>query len=137
MGKLFAFVILSTFVIGKASAQEYFTISHYDVIIKINTDASLEILEKINVHYTEPRHGIIRKIPYKYKVQDLPAGAEKASLPMQWAGYNRTIVEDIKVPGWDFDVSNEGDYKVIKIGSADKNVDGNQQYIITYRLKRN
>ena len=77
-----------------------------------------DIVEKINVHFTEPRHGIIRKIPYKYKLQSLPASARKGQPSMQSGGYNRTIIEDIKVPGWNFEVNNEGDYKVIKIGSA-------------------
>ena len=62
----------------KCNAQEYFTIKQYDVDVKVNKDASLDISENINVHFTEPRHGIIRKIPYKYQVQPLPANAEKA-----------------------------------------------------------
>jgi uncharacterized membrane protein len=134
MKRLFTVLILSAFLIAKTSAQEYFIISHYDVNVTINKDASLDITEIINAHFTEPRHGIIRKIPYKYKVESLPAGVEKASLPMESGGYNRTIIEDIKVNGWDFDVGSEGDYKVIKIGSADKTVDGEQQYTITYRV---
>ncbi|MEO8569114.1 MAG: DUF2207 domain-containing protein [Ginsengibacter sp.] len=134
MKKLFAIIIFSIFIIGKTKAQEYFTISQYAVDVKVNKDASLDIEEKISVHFTEPRHGIIRKIPYKYKLQSLPAGTEKASMPLQSGGYNRVIIEDIKVPGWRYDVSNEGDYKSIKIGSADEYVRDDQQFIITYRI---
>ena len=82
MKRLFTIIIFSAFISGKTNAQEYFTISHYAVGVKINKDASLNIVEKISVHFTEPRHGIIRKIPYKYKVEALPAGVQKASLPM-------------------------------------------------------
>ncbi len=134
MKKLFAIILFSIFIIGKTKAQEYFTISHYNIYVKVNKDASLDIAEKISVHFTEPRHGIIRKIPYKYKIQSLPAGIEKAELPMKSGGYNHTIVEGINVAGWDYEVSNDGDYKSIKIGSAKKNVEGDQEYIITYRV---
>ncbi len=134
MKKLLLIFIFLIFLIASLKAQEYFTIRQYDVDVKINKDASLDIAEKINVHFTEQRHGIIRKIPYKYKLQSLPAGTEKASLPLQSGGYNRTTIEDIKVPGWKYEVSNEGDYKSIKIGSADEYIRDDQQFIITYHV---
>src|ERR1039457_978571 len=115
MKKLLA-IFLVFFLFSKVNAQEYFTIRQYDVTVIVNKDASLDISEKINVHFTEPRHGIIRKIPYKYEVQPLPANSQKADRQLESGGYTRTMVEDIKVPGWNFDVSNDGDYKSIKIG---------------------
>ena len=133
MKKLYV-ILFAFFFIGKTEAQEYFTIKRYNVSIKINKDASLDISENINVHFTEPRHGIIRKIPYKYDIQPLLANAEKASRQLESGGRTITMVEDIKVPGWDYDVSNDGDYKSIKIGSANKYVEGDQQYIIAYRV---
>lgn len=134
MKKLSSVLIALVFLIAQTGAQEYFTIRHYDVNVHINKDASLDIAEKIQVRFTETRHGIIRKIPYKYKVQPLPAGQEKAGLSMESGGYRRTIVDHIKVRDWKFEVNNEGDYKVIKIGSANKYVEGDQEYIITYRV---
>ncbi|KAA9036330.1 DUF2207 domain-containing protein [Ginsengibacter hankyongi] len=133
MKKLFV-IILAFVCVGKIKAQEYFTIKQYDVHLKVNKDASLDIAEKINVHFTEPRHGIIRKIPYKYEVQPLPANAQKADRQLESGGYTRTFIENINVPGWNFDISTDGDYKSIKIGSADKFVEGDQQFIITYRI---
>jgi uncharacterized membrane protein len=134
MMKKLAAIIFIFFIVSKIQAQEYFTIKQYDVTIKVNKDASLDIAEKIDVHFTESRHGIIRKIPYKYQIQPLPPNSEKAERQLESGGYTRTMVEDIKVPGWNYDVSNDGDYKSIKIGSADKYVEGDQQYIITYRI---
>ncbi len=134
MKKLFAIVIFLIGIIGRTTAQEYFTISNYSINLRVNKDASLDIVEKINVHFTEQRHGIIRKIPYKYKIQELPAGAQQAERPLQSGGYNRTIVENINVPGWNYDVGNDGDFKSIKIGSANKYVVGDQQYIISYHV---
>jgi uncharacterized membrane protein len=131
--KLFAFLVFA-FVINCANAQEYFTISKYDVAVTVNKDASLDVVETINVHFTESRHGIIRDIPYKYQLQSLPAGTEKANRQLESGGYAHTMIQNIRVDGWKYDVSTEGDYKSIKIGDADKVVDGDQQYIIRYRL---
>lgn len=115
-------------------AQEYFTITSYNVGVQVNKDASLDVVETINVHFTEPRHGIIRFIPYQYPLQQLPAGVEKANRQLESGGYAHVLIEDIKVNGWNYKVSREGDSKVIKIGSADVTVDGNQQYVIHYRM---
>jgi uncharacterized membrane protein len=134
MMKKFFGIIFTFLVIGNVQAQEYFTIRQYDVSIKVNKDASLDISEKINVHFTEPRHGIIRKIPYKYEIQLLPANSQKADRQLESGGYSRTIIQDIKVPGLNYDVSNDGNYKSIKIGSANKYVEGDQQFIIIYRI---
>jgi uncharacterized membrane protein len=131
--KFFAFILFA-FVINCANAQEYFTIKRYDVAIKVNQDASLDIVETINVHFTESRHGIIRFIPYKYQLQSLPAATEKANRQLESGRYAHTMIENISVDGWNYDVSTQGDYKLIKIGSANKLVDGDQQYVIRYRL---
>ncbi len=105
-------------------AQEYFTISKYDVAVKVNKDASLDIDEIIHVHFTEKRHGIYRFIPYKYRLQSLPEGTGKANRQLSSKEYARTIIEDINVEGWNYQVNNDGDYKAIKIGKADKYVEG-------------
>jgi uncharacterized membrane protein YgcG len=133
MKKFFA-LILFAFAIKCANAQEYFIIKRYDVVISVNQDASLDVVETINVHFTESRHGIIRFIPYKYQLQSLPAATEKANRQLESGGYAHTIIENISVDGWKYDVSTQGDYKLIKIGSANQLVDGDQQYVIRYRL---
>ncbi len=115
-------------------AQEYFTISKYDVAVKVNKDASLDIDEIIHVHFTEKRHGIYRFIPYKYRLQSLPEGTGKANRQLSSKEYARTIIEDINVEGWNYQVNNDGDYKAIKIGEADKYVEGYQTYTIHYRV---
>ena len=123
-----------TFFFQCSNAQEAFTIKHYGISLKVNKNASLEITETLNVHFTEPRHGIIRKIPYKYPQQKIPAGTERAVRQWTTDGYTRIFIENIKVPGYETSVSKSGDYENIKIGSKDKMVDGNQQYIIKYRV---
>ncbi|MDP4285565.1 MAG: DUF2207 domain-containing protein [Bacteroidota bacterium] len=134
MKKLFVLIFLSVPFLKYANAQEAFTITHYNVDAKINKDASIDITETINVHFTESRHGIIRQIPYKYRLENLPPGIEKADLQLESGGYIHTIVDHINVNGWDYSVSKQGDYKVIKIGSKNKYVEGDQHYVISYRV---
>jgi len=73
-------------------------------------------------------------IVYGYQLQPLPSGTQKAERQLESGGYTHTIVEDIKVPGWNYDVSTEGDFKSIKIGSKDNYVNGDQQFSISYRV---
>lgn len=134
MGKILSIIFFALITNVNAYAQEAFTIKNYVVDVKVNKDASLDINEKISVHFTEPRHGIIRRIPYKYQLQPLPSGTQKAERQLESGGYTHTIVEDIKVPGWNYDVSTEGDFKSIKIGSKDNYVNGDQQFSISYRV---
>lgn len=115
-------------------AQEYFTISKYDVAIRVNQDASLDVDETIKVHFSENRHGIIRFIPFRYQLQSIPEGEEKATRQLESGSEAHTIIENIKVDGWDYDVTTEGDFKSIKIGSKDKYVNGDQTYVIHYRI---
>lgn len=117
-----------------AVAQEYFTIKSYNVAVAVNEDASLDIDENIQVHFTEPRHGIYRFIPYKYPLQSLLATKEKANRQLESGGYAHILIENIRVDGWNYEVNTEGDNKVIKIGSANNLVDGDQMYSIHYRV---
>lgn len=100
----------------------------------VNKDASLDITETILVNFSESRHGILRMIPYKYALAPLPAGTQKAERQLESNGFAQIIIDDIYVSGYNYSVSNRGNYKEIKIGSKDKYVDGLQQYIIHYRL---
>ena len=134
MGKILSIIFFALIANVNAYAQEAFTIKNYVVNVKVNKDASLDINEKISVHFTEPRHGIIRRIPYEYQLRPLPSGTQKAERQLESGGYTHTIVEDIKVPGWNYDVSTEGDFKSIKIGSKDNYVNGDQQFSISYRV---
>ena len=134
MKKILVPLILSLLYVNILPAQEYFTIKQYNVVVHVNKDASLDVDETINVHFTEPRHGIFRFIPYKYPLQQLPAGTEKARRQLESGGYAHVMIENIKVDGWNYNVSKEGDYKFIKIGSANSTVDGDQQYVIHYRM---
>src|SRR3954447_379497 len=132
--RLFSTLLLMTVFLNATQAQEYFTIKKYDVAVTVNKDASLDIEETIDVHFTTDRHGILRYIPYKYPLTSLPDGTEKADRQLNGGNYTYTIIENIGVEQWKYKISKEGDYKVIKIGSADKYVHGDQRYVIHYRM---
>lgn len=117
-----------------AGAQEYFYINSYDINVRVNQNASIDVSEKIEVHFTEPRHGIFRKIPYRYKLESLPDSAQKANVAWESNGYRYTEIKNLNVKGFKSEVYSEGDFKVIKIGSKDKYVDGDQTYEITYTI---
>ncbi len=134
MKKILSSILLSVFTACLVQAQEYFTIQQYDVTVQVNKDASLDLIETIRVHFTEPRHGIYRFIPYKYPLAQLPAGTEKANRQLESGGYAHVIIENISVDNWKYKVSKDGDYEFIKIGSANSMVDGEQQYTIHYRM---
>ncbi len=134
MKKIIASLLISFVIVLAVNAQEAFTIEHYHVAVTVNKDASLDITETINVHFTESRHGIIRKIPYKYALVPLPAGTQKADRQLESNGFAQIIIEDIDVKGHDYSARNSGNYKEIKIGSKDKYVEGEQQYIIHYKM---
>lgn len=129
------FLLLLAFVVNNnAYTQEAFTIHNYHIDVKVNKDASLDVTEQINLHFSNRSHGIIRKIPYKYRIETLPAGVAKADRQLESGNKTRTIIDNVKVKGWDYDVTKEGDYVEIKIGSKDIYVDGNQQYLISYKV---
>lgn len=134
MKKISAILLLLFVCLHTTIAQEYFTIKKYDVAVHVNKDASLDIDETILVHFTENRHGIYRFIPYKYQLQSLPENTERASRKLESGNYAHTIIDKIKVDNWKYKVSNEGDYKAIKIGSENKYVNGDQKYVIHYRM---
>ncbi len=134
MKKLFVTLIFFAGISAAASAQEYFTIQQYDISVKVNKDATLDITETINVHFTASRHGIFRMIPVNYKLAPLAPGTEKADRQLESNGKAQTFLEDISVEGWDYSVNNKGDYKEIKIGNKKIWVDGDQEYIIHYKL---
>jgi uncharacterized membrane protein YgcG len=116
------------------NAQEAFIIKLYRIDLKVNKNASLDITETLTLHFTEPRHGIIRKIQYKYPQEEIPAGIERAERKMTTGGYTRIFIENVRVPGYETSISKSGNYENIKIGSKDKMVNGDQQYIIKYRV---
>lgn len=125
--------IVCLFAFQTLISQPYL-ITKYQVDVSINKDASVNVVENLDVEFKEPRHGIIRKIPFRYDITKPEEGGDRAALQMVSSGRMRTIVEDIEVPTHPFSVSTEGDYKAIKIGSPDKYAPSSVHYTISYKV---
>lgn len=117
----FAFVILiscfSTF-----AKSEYFVINDYKVNMKIyGSEGFFEVTEVIEVEFSEPRRGIFRKIPYRYRID----GKEV-----------KIDIYGVGVDGFSFKSYTEGNDFVIRIGDPDVYVEGKQSYTIHYKVKK-
>lgn len=132
--KAIFFILLAFVVNSNAYTQEAFTIQHYQVEVKVNKDASLDVTEMIQLRFSDRRHGIIRKIPYKYTIEALSQGVAKASRQLESGNETRTIIDNVNVKNWNYEVTKEGDYVLVKIGSKDTYIDGDQQYVISYTV---
>ena len=104
-----------------------FAIDNFEVDILVNQDSTLRVSEKIEVNFSEKRHGIFRDIPVKYKND-------------QGFEYNMKLkvlsVENEKGESYKFQVSNQGNNKRIKIGDPSFEVVGKQVYWIDYEIER-
>ncbi|MDD6468057.1 MAG: DUF2207 domain-containing protein [Erysipelotrichaceae bacterium] len=99
----------------KASNSGYYY-EHIDVQVDVNEKREFLITETLDVFYEEQMHGIIRTIPNFSR-------AEKYE------------ITDISVVGAPFLVEEQIDGVSIRIGDADRYVQGSQRYILTYTLK--
>jgi uncharacterized membrane protein len=121
---LFALVLFTgNFAVALAAEK----VENFDVTMRINSDASIDVAESIAYDFGSlERHGIYRDIPIKYAARG--------------GNYNLRI-SDISVAdnlgsAYSFTVSNKGDYRSIQIGDADKLVSGVKTYVIRYKIKR-
>jgi uncharacterized membrane protein YgcG len=100
---------------------EYFTIDQFDVRIRIDQKGFFEVTETIDVVFTQPRHGIYRDIPYRYRID-----GERYDID----------IYDVEVEGRPFKKMRSGNNRRIRIGHPDRYVDGEQRYVIRYKVAR-
>ncbi len=116
-------------------AQEAFYIENYDVQIHLDQHGVLDVVETLDVFFTEERHGIIRSMPFRYYAANDVELAEAFARALNRSGEDFSIYyTNIEVDGWEYRISTEGDYKNIRIGSEDKLVEGKQRYVIRYKV---
>lgn len=128
MKKIFLLVVL-TF-LSFTGFSEAFDISNYFVDMQMNANGSIYITETIEVNFKEQKHGIIRSLPFRYRQFDFPERerSERASFTTDY----ELQIRNISVEGFEFNESYEGDFLKIKIGSADKYLEGKQTFVIKY-----
>jgi uncharacterized membrane protein len=101
------------------------SIQSFHVDYSIKKDGTVDVTETLKYQFSESRHGIIRKIPYRKVNQD----GKKFNISI---GVNEVIDEQNN--RYNFKVTDENNYKVIRIGDANKYVDGLKSYVIKYTL---
>jgi uncharacterized membrane protein YgcG len=122
------FIITSAdaFAAGKLSEESSYSgydylLDSYDVNISVNENNTFNITERIGAYFNVPKHGIIRNIPLKNKVERLDGTIS----------YNRAKISDISVDST-FETSVSNGNRVIKIGDAATTLIGPQNYTISY-----
>src|SRR5207248_3741313 len=107
-----------------ASADEGWVILRFASDITIQNDASLHIVEAIDVDFgAQQKHGIFRNIPVRYRWDDTHLRVYRLEV--------RSVTDAAEKP-IRFALSDSGGDKVIKIGDPDRTVSGRQIYRITY-----
>ena len=95
----------------RAYADDSYRTDTFNVDISASEDNSFVVNETIDVDFLYPHHGIYRYIPL-----------------------NGIHLSDINVPGYKFDTSIYGGYKMIRIGDADITLTGPQTYKVGYKM---
>src|SRR5689334_12856457 len=101
-----------------------FIVNDFHVDVTISKDGYFDVEEKYAVNFSEDKHGLWRKIPYVYTVKDAKGDIKNISVD----------ITNVAVPGWHYSKSFDGGFVSIKIGDADKYVNGPQEYTIKYRV---
>jgi uncharacterized membrane protein len=112
-----------------AAAQEdlgAYIIRSFDTDLTIEAHADLLVEERLEVEFSESRHGIFRTIPVRYSDPKGYAYSLDVRLLSVTDGDGRAI---------DTRVSHEGRYVTIRIGDPDRTVIGVVRYVIRYRVR--
>lgn len=130
---LFPFICSLFLCFSEASGQKY-VIRSFDIKVELDKNAGLKITEIIKVEFLNPQNGILRYIPYKYKVNQSSSSEEQASMDLTSNGVRSTILENVSVEDDYYKVKRIGDYYEIKIGDKDKKITGVKTYTIKYSI---
>jgi uncharacterized membrane protein len=112
-------VLLPFLLFSQKGSAEYFVIRDYDISVTITREGYADFVETIEVEFSEPRHGIIRFIPFRDEINGKRVDR---------------ILKDFNVQGYKYAVSKDGSNQIVKIGDANTYVEGRQVYKISYRV---
>ncbi|MEO5618457.1 MAG: DUF2207 domain-containing protein [Candidatus Eisenbacteria bacterium] len=122
-----ALVALLALVASPAAADRGgYVIHRFDTQLTVEPNATLAVVERLEVEFAEPRHGLYRAIPVRYTD---PRGFAYS------LGLHSIRVTDEAGHRYDTQVSDEGAYKKIRIGDEDRTVEGRVVYVIRYRVR--
>ncbi|PZX53439.1 putative membrane protein DUF2207 [Algoriphagus ratkowskyi] len=127
--KKFTLLFLLLFAQLVSHAQD-FTVTSYVVNITLHKEGYFDVVEKYDIYFEEPKHGIFRDILLSYDFLSEKDREEKRQIKLS----------NIEVPNHQFDAPSAFGQKFsknarIKIGDADVTLEGTQQYEIRYRVE--
>ena len=96
---------------GSFAADNTMMTDRFDITVDVAEDNTYEYQEHLDMNYITPHHGIYRYIPVQ--------------------GYK---ISNIKVPGYDYEIYSDGGYRVVKIGSGNYTLTGENPYDIMYKI---
>jgi len=133
IAKSFWSIVLTFFILNvnlilfiPSAFAQYFTIDKFHSDITIGDDSSVIVKETIDVEFHQPRHGIYREIPFKYR-DDF---GKVITTPTRVLS-----VTDGSEKAWKYRVERTGPVVNIRIGDAKRYVEGRRTYIITYKVE--
>jgi len=107
-----------------ALADEGWVIERFAADITVQKDASLHIVEAIDVNFGSlQKHGVFRTIPVRYQWDDTHLRVYQLQVRSVTDGSAKSVR---------YETSDQSGSKVIKIGDSDRTVSGRQTYRITY-----
>lgn len=127
-------VFIFSFFATLSLKSEAFIIKDYAINIKVNEKGYLDIEEIIKVNFTESRRGIIRSIPYVFRIAPNDENNPRAQGFENVGSNMRTLISNIEVDNWKYSVSKSGAILQIRIGSPQIYLTGDQEYRIKYRV---
>lgn len=98
-----------------------YTIDNYKVDITVNENNTFDITEVITANFNVPKHGIIRKIPYRNTITRLDGTASKNNAKIKNLTVNEEYTKNRTIDSYE-----------IKIGNANKTLTGEHKYSIKY-----
>lgn len=112
---------------SKVAFAEAFFYERQDVTLDIKSNGEMDVTERLQVQFTEPRRGILRMIPYRY---DTGKGVA------QQIWIDNISVTDENGRGITTKVSKEGDSIRIRMGDADITLPAGTRktYVLRYRV---
>ena len=111
---------------ASARGDSGWTVRSFDVTLAVRPDAKLDVTELIDADFQVAKHGIYREIPIRYAV-----GMQQYALRFRLLG-----VDDGAGASYGTAVSYEENRVRIRIGSADRTLEGPVRYRIRYRVER-
>ena len=111
---------------SRARADDGWVISNFDVRLNVAKNGKVDVTETIDARFEVPKHGIFREIPVLYEVNghlfDLRLRLD-------------TIKDGSGNPR-NFTRTYDSNKVIMKIGDADRTVDGAQTYVLHYEVDR-